>query len=97
MLANLFGTPRRVALGMGATEVVNELREVGQLLARLEGAGAARGLKDTGRFVQQMAMGGVGRSPVVRSPACQEVVLEGAEVDLGQLPVQTCWPGDVGP
>ena len=33
----------------------------------------------------------------VRHAPCQEVVLEGADVDLGRLPVQTCWPGDAGP
>src|SRR5512145_2872146 len=51
VLANLFGTPRRVALGMGATEV-SELREVGQLLARLKEPEPPRGLKDTGRLLQ---------------------------------------------
>ena len=96
VLANLFGTPRRVALGMGATEV-NELREVGQLLARLKEPEPPKGLKDTGRLLQMAKAVWDMKPAVVRSPACQEVVLEGAEVDLGQLPVQTCWPGDVGP
>ncbi len=96
VLANLFGTPRRVAFGMGATEV-NELREVGQLLARLKEPEPPKGLKDTGRLLQMAKAVWDMKPAVVRSPACQEVVLEGAEVDLGQLPVQTCWPGDVGP
>ena len=96
VLANLFGTPRRVALGMGATEV-NELREVGQLLARLKEPEPPKGLKDTGRLLQMAKAVWDMKPAVVRSPACQEVVLQGAEVDLGQLPVQTCWPGDVGP
>jgi len=96
VLANLFGTPRRVAFGMGATEV-NELREVGRLLARLKEPEPPKGLKDTGRLLQMAKAVWDMKPAVVRSPACQEVVREGAEVDLGQLPVQTCWPGDVGP
>jgi 4-hydroxy-3-polyprenylbenzoate decarboxylase len=33
----------------------------------------------------------------VRGGPCQEVVIEGAAVDLGALPVLTCWPQDAGP
>ncbi len=96
VLANLFGTPRRVALGMGATEV-SELREVGELLARLKEPEPPKGLKDTGRLLQMAKAIWDMKPATVRSPACQEVVLEGADADLTQLPVQTCWPDDVGP
>ncbi len=96
VLANLFGTPRRVALGMGATEV-NELREVGQLLASLKEPEPPKGLKDTGRLLQMAKAIWDMKPAVVGRPACQEVVLEGDEVDLMQLPVQICWPGDAGP
>ena len=34
---------------------------------------------------------------VVSGAPCQEVVREGGEVDLSELPIQTCWPGDVAP
>ena len=96
VLANLFGTPRRVALGMGATEV-SELREVGQLLARLKEPEPPKGLKDTGRLLQMAKAIWDMKPASVRQPACQEVVLEGSDVDLTRLPVQTCWPGDAGP
>ncbi|MGD9834125.1 MAG: UbiD family decarboxylase domain-containing protein [Piscinibacter sp.] len=96
VLANLFGTPRRVALGMGATEV-SELREVGQLLARLKEPEPPKGLKDTGRLLQMAKAIWDMKSASVRQPPCQEVVLEGSDVDLTRLPVQTCWPGDAGP
>jgi len=96
VLANLFGTPRRVALGMGATEV-SELREVGQLLARLKEPEPPKGLKDTGRLLHMAKAIWDMKPAKVRQPACQEVVLEGSEVDLARLPVQTCWPGDAGP
>jgi 4-hydroxy-3-polyprenylbenzoate decarboxylase len=85
-----------VALGMGATEV-GELREVGQLLARLKEPEPPKGLKDTGRLLQMAKAVWDMKPAVVRSPACQEVVLEGAQVDLTRLSVQTCWPGDAGP
>ena len=96
VLANLFGTPRRVALGMGATEV-SELREVGQLLARLKEPEPPKGLKDTGRLLHMAKAIWDMKPASVRQAACQEVVLEGSDVDLGRLPVQTCWPGDAGP
>jgi 4-hydroxy-3-polyprenylbenzoate decarboxylase len=96
LLGNLFGTPKRVALGMGE-ESVDALREVGKLLAFLKEPDPPRGMKDAWqklpifRKVMDMA------PKELRGAPCQEVVLEGEDVDLRQLPVQTCWPGDAGP
>ena len=95
-LINLFGTTRRVALGMGA-ESLADLRDVGRLLAGLKEPEPPKGFKDAGKLLA-MAKALWDMKPVVRrSAACQEVVLEGPDVDLGLLPVQTCWPGDAGP
>ncbi len=96
LLANLFGTPERVVLGMGE-ESVEALRGVGELLAYLKEPEPPKGLKDAMEklpvFKKVLHM-----SPrVVKKAPCQEVVLEGDEVDLGKLPIQTCWPGDVAP
>jgi 4-hydroxy-3-polyprenylbenzoate decarboxylase len=96
VLANLFGTPRRVALGMGE-ESTKALREVGKLLAYLKEPEPPKGLKDAWEkwplLKQVLTM-----SPKVLSSApCQEVVWEGADVDLSRLPIQHCWPGDVAP
>ncbi len=96
VLGNLFGTPRRVALGMGQQDVA-ALREVGRLLAFLKEPDPPRGLRDAWeklplyKQVLNMAPRRVSRAP------CQEIVLEGDAVDLGRLPIQTCWPGDVAP
>lgn len=96
VLANLFGTPRRVALGMGADEV-GELRTIGQLLASLKEPEPPRGLKDAGKLLQLgKALWSMKPERLRRAP-CQDEVLEGAEIDLGELPIQTCWPGDAGP
>ena len=95
-LTNLFGTTRRVAMGMGADSLA-ELRQVGQLLASLKEPEPPRGLKDTGRLVQ-MAKALWDMKPVsVRRAACQEVVTEAGDIDLARWPLQTCWPGDAGP
>ncbi len=94
-LINLFGTPERVALGMGA-ESVSALREVGQLLAALKEPDPPRGLKDAGHLLTLAKAVWDMKPSLVRRPLCQAVVLEGAEVDLSKLPVQTCWPGDAG-
>ncbi len=96
VLANLFGTPERVALGMGA-ENVEALRDVGKLLAFLKEPEPPKGLKDAWSkmpiFKQVLNMG---PKQVSKAP-CQQVVLEGDDVDLNQLPIQTCWPGDAAP
>jgi 4-hydroxy-3-polyprenylbenzoate decarboxylase len=96
VLANLFGTTERVALAMGQ-ESVAALREVGRLLAYLREPEPPKGLRDAWdkwpvlRQVMNMAPRRVG------SPPCQQIVIEGDDVDLGALPVQTCWPEDAAP
>ncbi|CAN5670837.1 UbiD family decarboxylase [soil metagenome] len=95
-LTNLFGTPKRVAMGMGASDV-GELRDVGRLLASLKEPEPPKGLKDAGKLLHMAKALWDMKPAVVRRAACQEVVLEGDDVDLGTLPVQTCWPGDAGP
>lgn len=96
VLGNLFGTPERVALGMGE-ESVSALREVGKLLAYLKEPEPPKGIRDALNklplYKQVLNMA----PKVVKSAPCQEVVLEGDAVDLSQLPIQTCWPGDAGP
>jgi 4-hydroxy-3-polyprenylbenzoate decarboxylase len=95
-LLNLFGTPRRVAWGMGAPDVA-ALRDVGHVLARLKEPEPPRGLKDAGRLVSLVKAVWDMKPERVRSAPCQEVVREGSDVNLAELPVQTCWPGDAGP
>ncbi|MES2960206.1 MAG: UbiD family decarboxylase [Pseudomonadota bacterium] len=95
-LINLFGTPKRVALAMGA-EGLDGLRDVGRVLANLKEPEPPRGLKDAGRLLQMVKALWDMKPALVRSAPCQEVVLEGSDVDLGRLPVQTCWPDDAGP
>ncbi|MEP0202876.1 MAG: 4-hydroxy-3-polyprenylbenzoate decarboxylase [Halioglobus sp.] len=96
VLANLFGTEHRVALGMGA-ESVSALREIGELLAYLRQPDPPKGMKDAWDkapiLKQVLNMG----PKIVRNAPCQFHVREGADVDLSQLPIQTCWPGDAGP
>ena len=95
VLVNLFGTVERVAWGMDRE--AHELRGVGETLAFLKqpeppgGWREAVGMLPMVRTVMAMKPKTVGAAP------CQEVVLEGADIDLGALPVQTCWPGDIAP
>ncbi|MCX7095468.1 MAG: 4-hydroxy-3-polyprenylbenzoate decarboxylase [Methylobacter sp.] len=96
VLANLFGTPRRVAMGMGA-ESVTELRGIGELLAYLKEPEPPKGMKDAWEkfpvFKQVLNMA----PKIISSPPCQELVREGDEIDLGVYPIQTCWPEDAAP
>ncbi|MGE5160882.1 MAG: 4-hydroxy-3-polyprenylbenzoate decarboxylase [Betaproteobacteria bacterium] len=97
VLGNLFGTPQRVAQGMGA-DSVSALREVGELLASLKEPEAPKGLRDALGKVAMLKSALWDMAPrEVRGAPAQEVVWEGGEVDLARLPVQTCWPGDAGP
>ncbi|TXY10296.1 4-hydroxy-3-polyprenylbenzoate decarboxylase [Vibrio mimicus] len=96
VLTNLFGTPERVAMGMGRQHV-KELRDVGQWLAYLKEPEPPRGLKELIEklpiFKQVLNM------PVkrLRRAPCQEIVWQGDEVDLDKIPVMSCWPEDVAP
>jgi 4-hydroxy-3-polyprenylbenzoate decarboxylase len=99
VLGNLFGTVRRVALGMGvdAAEPTKALRELGVLLATLKEPEPPKGWKDAWDKLPLLRQVLAMEPRSVSAAPCQEVVLEGADVDLGRLPVQTCWPGDVAP
>ncbi len=96
VLANLFGTVKRVALGMGEDDPAR-LREVGKLLAYLKEPEPPKGLRDAWekwpvlKQVLNMA------PKEVKGAPCQDIVWEGADVDLARLPIQHCWPGDVAP
>lgn len=96
VLANLFGTPERVALGMGQ-EDVSELREVGKLLAFLKEPEPPKGIKDA--LSQLPVFKQVLNMPPkeVKKAPCQQVIVEGNDVDLTKLPIQHCWPGDAAP
>ena len=96
VLTNLFGTAERIALGMGRASA-GELRDIGELLAYLKEPEPPKGLKDIwSKFPvlkQVMHM----HPKTSKSPAWQEIILRGDDVDLNMLPIQTCWPGDVAP
>lgn len=96
VLGNLFGTPERVALGMGQTSV-SALREVGKLLAYLKEPDPPKGLRDAWEKLPVLKQVLNMAPKQLTSAPCQEIIWEGADVDLGKLPIQTCWPGDVAP
>jgi 4-hydroxy-3-polyprenylbenzoate decarboxylase len=96
VLANLFGTPRRVAMGMGA-ESTQALREVGKLLAYLKEPEPPKGLKDAWEKLPVLKQVLTMSPKEVSSAPCQEIVWEGKDADLSKLPIQHCWPGDVAP
>ena len=104
VLGNLFGTVRRVALAMGIDADVSPapaLRDIGRLLAAMREPDPPQGFRDIWDKLPELR-GLLSRvldmAPKLRSSApCQEIVREGAAVDLGGLPVQTCWPDDAGP
>ena len=96
LLANLFGTEKRVAQGMGA-DSIEALREIGELLAYLRQPDPPKGMRDlidkAPLLKKVLNMG----PKTISRPPCQDVVIDGDDIDLNKLPIQTCWPGDVGP
>ncbi len=96
LLANLFGTTERIAMAMGQKDIQG-LRELGQLLSFLKQPDPPKGLRETWEklplFKQALNM----NPKVSKNALCQQTVLQGPDVDLGLLPIQTCWPDDVAP
>ncbi|HSA68938.1 MAG TPA: 4-hydroxy-3-polyprenylbenzoate decarboxylase [Burkholderiales bacterium] len=96
VLANLFGAVRRIAAAMGLADT-RALREVGKMLAFLREPDPPKGLRDLwDKFPVWKQLLNLPPKVVSRAPS-QEVILEGDNVDLARLPVQTCWPLDAGP
>ena len=96
VLGNLFGTPERVAMGMGET-TVTALRDVGKLLASLKEPSPPKGFKDAISAIPKYKKVLDMAPKKVKNANCQTVVIEGDDVDLSKLPIQTCWPDDAAP
>ena len=96
VLGNLFGTPKRVAMGMGEDKV-EALREIGKLLAMLKEPSPPKGMKDAWKQLPMFKKVLDMAPKKIKNAACQQNVIEGDDVDLKNIPVQTCWPGDAGP
>jgi 4-hydroxy-3-polyprenylbenzoate decarboxylase len=96
VLTNLFGTPKRVAMGMGANDVM-QLREIGKTLAYLKEPEPPKGLREAWDKLPLLKQVLSMAPKVVSKAPCQQIVWEGDQVDLSRLPIQHCWPGDVAP
>lgn len=95
ILGNLFGSTERVALGLGLTSAAN-LREIGQLLAWFKAPELPDGLGDLLDKLPALRKLHDVNPRVVRHAPCRANLIEGPDVDLSALPVQTCWPEDAG-
>jgi 4-hydroxy-3-polyprenylbenzoate decarboxylase len=96
VLGNLFGTPKRVAMGMGEDDVM-KLRDIGKFLAMLKEPEPPKGFKDAWEKLPMLKQVLNMAPKVLSSAPCQEIVWEGKDVDLARLPIQHCWPGDAAP
>lgn len=95
VLANLFGTVERVALGMDTTP--DKLRELGKLLAFLKQPEPPGGWKEAMEMIPVLKKVMSMPPKTVKKAPCQEIVLTGDDIDLTKIPVQTCWPGEPAP
>ena len=96
VLGNLFGTPKRVAMGMGEDKI-EALREIGKLLAMLKEPSPPKGMKDAWKQLPMFKKVLDMAPKKIKNAPCQQHVVEGDDLDLKNIPVQTCWPGDAGP
>ena len=96
LLGNLFGTTRRVAMGMGE-ESVEALREVGKLLAQLKEPEPPKGVRDAWEKIPVFKKVLDMAPKNIKNALCQQIIFEDDDVDLSRIPVQTCWPGDAAP
>jgi 4-hydroxy-3-polyprenylbenzoate decarboxylase len=95
VLVNLFGTVERVAWGMDREP--GELRQVGETLAFLRQPEPPGGWREALDMLPMLRTVMAMKPRTVGSAPCQEIVLAGRDIDLGRLPVQTCWPGEPAP
>ena len=95
VLVNLFGTVERVAWGMDREP--HQLREVGETLAFLKQPEPPGGWREAWEMLPLLKTAMAMRPRTVNSAPCQEIVLTGGDIDLGKLPIQTCWPGEPAP
>src|SRR2546423_4172414 len=93
LLINQFGTERRMCLALG----VERLDDVAKKLEEVLEMQPPQGLVDKVRGLKKLKSIADSMPQTVRRGAAQEVVLTGDDVDLGALPIQTCWPGDAAP
>ena len=95
VVTNLFGTPERVAMGLGLD--LAQVSELGEFLADLREPAPVDGMRDAmSRWpILQAAM--ATRPKVVKKAPVQARVVEGDDVDMAALPVQGCWPGEPAP
>lgn len=96
VLINLFGTVERVAWAIGK-EGREGLREVGELLAYLKAPEPPRGMREAWEMMPLAKKILAMRPRQVKKAPCQEIVLQGSDIDLSRLPIQTCWPGEPAP
>ena len=95
VLVNLFGTVERVAWGMEREP--SQLREIGETLAFLKQPEPPGGWREALEMLPLVKTVMAMKPKTVNSAPCQEVVLQGADIDLARLPIQTCWPGEPAP
>ncbi|MBF0414863.1 MAG: UbiD family decarboxylase [Magnetococcales bacterium] len=94
VVTNLFASERRIALALGRSP--EALEALGAELARLKQPQAPQGFSDLVQLARLFAKGRFMPVRTVFNPPCREVVWRGDQVDLGRLPILTCWPGDAG-
>ncbi len=95
VLINLFGTKERIALALGRTP--DELRSIGEMLAFFKQPTPPSGLRETIKMLPFLKTALAMRPKTVKNAPCQEIVLSGDDIDLGILPIQTCWPNEPAP
>src|SRR6478736_3924060 len=95
VLVNLFGTVERVAWGMDREP--GQLREIGETLAFLKQPEPPGGWREALDMLPLLRTVMAMRPRTVAAAPCQEIVLRGGDIDLGMLPIQTCWPGEPAP
>ncbi len=91
---NLFGSMNRIRLALG----VDDLDEIASRIEELIKVRVPEGWLEKISLLPKLAE--ITRFPprtVKGKPPCQEIVLQGGDVDLTKLPITTCWPEDGGP
>ena len=95
VLINMFGSEQRMAWALGVDHLDDVVARVQGLLELMHGPpeGLLNKLRTLGQLVH---LGSFQPKTVSRAP-CQDVIVQGEDVDLYKFPITKCWPLDGGP
>ena len=94
LVINAMGTRKRMSMALSCDDFEEHAERIAALLPPPIPKSPKEGLRIAVKAFKEVKHA---IPKTVKSGICQEVVMQGDEIDLTKLPIQTCWPEDGGP